>query len=202
MSATMATDSHVILIGPVNAGKSTIAALLADRLGLPWISLDAVCWWYYAELGFDNHRAQRIRRNEGYDAYRRYADPFYIHAVERVLADNEPSVIDFGAGHSVYADITQRVRAAGILAPYPNVVLLLPSPDPDRSIRLLAARMSNPLPEIVAMNELFVRDPSNQDLAKITAYTEGKTLEQTANEILQQIESSRGCADQPAGGRQ
>ena len=33
--------SHVFLIGFMGAGKSTVGALLADRLGLPFIDLDA-----------------------------------------------------------------------------------------------------------------------------------------------------------------
>jgi 2-phosphoglycerate kinase len=37
----------VVLIGPVSVGKSTVAGLLADRMGWPHVSMDAVCAGYY-----------------------------------------------------------------------------------------------------------------------------------------------------------
>jgi adenylate kinase family enzyme len=40
----------VLLIGPINTGKSTLARLLAERLGRPHVSLDSVRWEYYREL--------------------------------------------------------------------------------------------------------------------------------------------------------
>src|SRR5918994_620823 len=40
----------VVLIGPVGVGKSTIAGLLAARMGWPHVSMDAVCSGYYAEV--------------------------------------------------------------------------------------------------------------------------------------------------------
>lgn len=36
----------VVVIGPVSVGKSTIGGLLADRLGWPHVSMDAVCAAY------------------------------------------------------------------------------------------------------------------------------------------------------------
>lgn len=36
--------SDIILIGPIGAGKSTVGALLADRLGLPQCSMDDLRW--------------------------------------------------------------------------------------------------------------------------------------------------------------
>ena len=43
----------VVLIGPVGVGKSTIAGLLAARMGWPQVSMDAVCAGYYAEVSAD-----------------------------------------------------------------------------------------------------------------------------------------------------
>ena len=45
--------STIILIGPVNAGKSTIAALFSQRLGWRCCSLDDNCWQHYQEQGYD-----------------------------------------------------------------------------------------------------------------------------------------------------
>lgn len=184
----LADGEEVILIGPMGAGKSTQGRLLAEALGLPQCSMDAVCWDYYREIGFDEDAQWEIAEKEGLADVTGYLKPFEAHAVERLLADHHGCVIDFGAGHSVFEsdDLFARVRDA--LAPYPNVVLLLPTPDPDESIRILQIRrQAPPSPEFDALQSHFVKHPSNHDLAKIVVYTYGKMPEETRNEILAAI---------------
>jgi hypothetical protein len=183
----------IILIGPSCAGKSTLAVLLARALGLEHHPLDPVSRAYYAEAGYDPEQDRRIRAEHGRAAQFAYWNSFSAHAVERILADHPTgSVIDLGAGHSVYDDPQRFARVAQALQPHPNVILLLPSPDPDESIAVLQARFTalmqaqgvTPLPETLAMNAFFVRHPSNTRLAKITHYTQGQTPEQTCQEVV------------------
>jgi shikimate kinase len=47
----------VVLIGPEGAGKSTVGRLIAERLGVPWVEMDAVCRRYYEEDGYDAEMA-------------------------------------------------------------------------------------------------------------------------------------------------
>jgi hypothetical protein len=54
------------------------------------------------------------------------------------------------------------------------VVLLLPSPDVDHSVRILEERQ-RVLFDGMELNEHFVRHHSNHDLAKLTVYTDRKT---------------------------
>lgn len=131
----------VILIGPVNAGKSTIAPPLAARLGVGQVSLDEVCWGYFQEAGYDESVARQHFKRGGQDGALEYVSQFYPSAVERIVVEHPRSVIELGAGHSVYDDPDQLVRVKTSLAPYPNVVLLLPSPDTDESIAILNARL-------------------------------------------------------------
>lgn len=188
--------STIILIGPMSAGKSTIAQLLSDKLGLPRYELDEDRWTYYQEIGYDNARAaQIVRFEEGMVGLMRYWKPFEAHAVERVLTDQRDCVIDFGAGHTVYEDAALFERVSRALAPFPNVILLLPSPDLDESVRVLNHRFAALLreevgavdPALLSVNEHFVKHPSNHRLAKIVVYTDGKTPDQTCAEILQRI---------------
>ena len=50
-------NATVILIGPISAGKSTIARLLAEKLDLPHRALDDDRWNYYKEIGYDEAHA-------------------------------------------------------------------------------------------------------------------------------------------------
>lgn len=188
-------NNTVILIGPMSAGKSTVAALLAEKLNMPRYEIDEDRWTYYAEIGYDEAAAAQAARTEGSLGLLRYWKPFEAHAVERSLADHPGSVIDFGAGHSVYEDETLFARIQKALAPYPNVILLLPSPDLDESTRIVNERFSQLLmrevgrvdPVLLQVNEQFVKHPSNHQLAKIVVYTKDKTPEQTTDEIIPKL---------------
>jgi shikimate kinase len=175
----------VVVIGPVSVGKSTIAGLLADRLGWPHVSMDAVCAAYYAEISFDQAVSNRRQRTHGVKAAYQYWKLFEAYAVERILADHKDAVIDLGGGHSVQEDgsLFARVRAA--LAPVRNVVLLLPSPDPEESVRILTERKSPP--EGFDWHRHFVTHPSNGALAKLMIYTIGQTPEQTCDAVYQRL---------------
>jgi shikimate kinase len=132
--------AEIILIGPAGTGKSTLGYLVSHRLGIPQVSLDQARWAYYKEIGYDEEYARQLRETHGFPALVRYWERFGAHAVERVLADHHDCVIDFGAGHSVYEDEEEFRRVQQTLAPYPNVILILPSPDLDESIRILEER--------------------------------------------------------------
>lgn len=182
--------SNIILIGPVRTGKSTVSQLLAEKLGLPRVALDDLRWTYYKEIGYDEALAQHIRQTGGFVALVFYWKLFDAYAVERVLADHHDCVIGFGAGHSVYEseELFNRVRTA--LTPYPNVVLILPSPDAEESIRILDERTKDLVGAFgqgFNWNEYFVRHHSNYDLAKFIVYTQGKTAEETRDEILKLV---------------
>ena len=177
--------SDIILIGPIGVGKSTQGELLANGLGLPQRSMDDLRWVYYDEIGYDPALVQEKRKTAGMQSVIQYWKPFEAYAVERLLAEHQDCVIDFGAGHSVYEDqlLFERVRQA--LASYPNVVLLLPTSDRHESSRILSQRNRDLPSDTHAINEHYLRHPSNSMLAKHTVYTKGKTPEATCAEILQ-----------------
>jgi hypothetical protein len=170
--------TEIVMIGPWGAGKSTLARLLAEKLELPHAPLDPVAWDYYQEVGFEWERAHQIRAAEGALAFCRF---------------------DLGAGHTVPApwdDETMFDRVQQALAPFQNVVLVLPSPDPDRSTAVLRERSAEEwwLKEIrerhgFDLNEHFIRHPANERLARHTVYTEGRSPEETRDEILEWLRS-------------
>ena len=58
----------VILIGPMKVGKSTVARLLAARLGIPRRPLDKNRWTYYREIGFDEEHMRSLAESGSLDA--------------------------------------------------------------------------------------------------------------------------------------
>jgi shikimate kinase len=180
--------SDIILIGPIGAGKTTIGALLASRLGLNQYSMDDLRWDYYFEIGYDEQLAKHKRETDGLWGVYQYWKPFEAYAVERLLSSYNQCVIDFGGGHSVYEDAALFQQVQQALAPYPHVVLLLPSPNLDESVQILNERNQYVPDDQPNINEHFVRHASNYHLAKLIVYTKGKTPEETCSEILHSIE--------------
>jgi len=193
--------SIIILIGPMSTGKGTIAQLLAAELGIPRYEMDELRHKFYGEMGYDEKLASKIVGDEGMMSLIRYWKPFEAYAVERAIEEFENCVLDFGAGHSVYEEEEFFSRVEAALKPIENVILILPSPDLDRSVEIVNERFSELLvsevgkvdAELLRLNEHFVRHPSNSMLAKKTVYTEGQTAEETTAEMLKWIRNSSGA---------
>lgn len=179
------SSPEVFLIGPMGAGKSTLGKLVAEQLGRPQVSLDDIRWDYYKEIGYDKTVQREIKEREGFAGVYRYWKRFEAYAVERALQDHHGCVMDFGAGHSVQENAADFARIQAVLAPYPNVVLLLPSPDLDEAIAILRARTPFKVGDI-PFTRYLVTHPAFRMLATQVVYTEGKTVEAICEEILDQ----------------
>lgn len=174
---------NIVLIGSVGAGKSTQAELLAQKLGIVRRPLDDLRWDYYREIGYDDELAKTIQAAEGFQGLYRYWKPFEVHAVERLLAEAQNSVIDFGAGHSVQEDEALFARVQRALKDQ-RVVHLLPSPDLIESAYVLKRWKWNGQAGEINFHDHFVNHPSNHRLANHVIYTLGKSPEQTRDEII------------------
>jgi len=190
--------SIIILIGPMCVGKSTIAKLLSSMLSIPRFELDDVRQRFYTEIGYSESLASKIVGEGGMEALIKYWKPFEAYAVERAIDEFENCVVDFGAGHSVYEDQELFCRVEKALRPIKHVILILPSPDLDRSVEVVNQRFSELLirdvgkvdPELLQLNEYFVRHPSNKLLAKKIIYTEDQKAEETCQEIIDWVQET------------
>jgi shikimate kinase len=183
-----ATRREVVLIGPVGAGKSTQGELLSKALGLPHVDLDHIAVPYYEAAGFPIPELDRRLAENFLSAYR-WAWSALVFALERVVDDRRDCVISLGAGHTHYEDPDLLARARAALAPFANVVLLLPSPDLQRSFDVLKTRSieQRKMDWVFDGYDFFqhwVFDPCNAELATTTIYTDGKTPEETRDDIL------------------
>lgn len=192
----MAEWQSIILIGPMSAGKSTVAALLADALGMERVEVDEIRWDYFREIGYDDARVKAMMEGGGgYPEMLSYWKPFEVHALERTLEDHRNCILDFGAGYTVQEDRALFARVEKALAAYEQVLLLLPSADPDRSVEILNQRFSELLlrevgevrPEVLEINAHFVKHPTNRQLATAVFYTENKSPQQSCQEIVTHI---------------
>lgn len=160
---------------------------------MPLCTVDDVRQAYYAEVGYDEVHASKIAASDqGIQGVIRYSKPFEFLMVQRVLADHH-GIIDFGASNSVYDDPELMAQVEYVLAPFPNVVLLLPSANVEESAMILKNRLIRMLneagkeftDELFELNRYFIEHPSNYQLAKRIIYTKDKTPEAVCDEILQ-----------------
>ncbi|MEO7718619.1 MAG: shikimate kinase [Capsulimonas sp.] len=185
----MGNDNFVI-IGPAGVGKSTTAQLLAERTRRPHVSLDRERFRYYDEIGYDRAHADELRKND-FEALLRYYEPFNAHAVVRITKEHHGAIIDFGAIHSVYDDPQLAAQVRETLSPCPNVFLLLPYPETDRSIDFLIDRGSGDTPLAPDQEAMwrriirrFLERSDNASLATHTIYVSNKSSDDIVGEML------------------
>jgi shikimate kinase len=103
---TSTPPRHIVLLGLMGSGKTTVGRLLARRLGRPFVDSDAQL------AATDGRTARRIEAEEGPAALdREEAD-----ALLAALRSPTPSVIAAAAGVVEDARAVDALRAGGILA--------------------------------------------------------------------------------------
>ena len=183
----------IIFIGSVCAGKSTQGKLLAEAIGKKSVSVDNIANIYYQAAGFQWSQFEKNKQENGFlEAYRQLK-LFEADATLQILKDYPECVIDFGAGHSYYEDnvVFESIREA--MSKYSNTIFLLPSPDLNRSVSIIRQRSIQQrgwswICDDYDFIEHWVKGDCNHRLATMKIYTEGKTPEQTRDEIVQAIE--------------
>jgi len=174
----------IIFIGPIGAGKSTIAKMVAEELSIPSFSLDKD-EHLAASVGYDIVRYKRMWKENGLlDAYE-YRRSFYDRLVPLFLASHDHGVLDLGGGHPIAPDQAKQEVIRTAFAPYENIFLLMPTPDPNESIKILCKRnqLADDEPDL---NTLYFKNGNRVfwEIAKFPVYTEGKTPKQTHAEVM------------------
>jgi shikimate kinase len=163
------------LIGYRATGKTTLAKLLAERLGWQWIDADV-----------------EIERRAGKTIAAIFADdgePAFRDLEAQVIADlcrRDRLVIAAGGGASLRAENRRAMRAAGPvlwLTAKPETILSRMNADATTAARRPSLTGKSPLEEIVEV--LTLREPIYREAADKVLDTEGKTPEALVEEIAQ-----------------
>jgi shikimate kinase len=141
---------EIRLIGPGGAGKSTIGALLAERLEVPFADLDRI---FARRVGDISEHL----RGHGYEAYARENVETYCSIFH---AETHPGVVALSSGFMTYArDVhPEYSRILRELEHHPGTFVLLPSLDRDVCIAETVRRqIARPFGRSAAEEEAVIR---------------------------------------------
>jgi len=165
----------LILIGYRATGKTTLAKLLAARLGWDWIDADAE---------IERRACKSIARIFAEDG-----EPAFRDLEVQVIADlcrRDRLVLATGGGAPMRTESRRAMRAAGPvvwLTARPETILARMNSDATTAARRPNLTAKSPLDEIVEL--LAVREPIYRETADYTIPTEGKTPETLVAEIME-----------------
>lgn len=160
---------HIILVGFMGTGKSTVAACLADRLGWARVDLDTCI-----ETA-EGQSIPAIFAEKG-EAYFRQAE---TDALARELADGDSKIIATGGG----AVLAERNRTLML----DNGLVVALTADEQTIIRRVCNDPNRPLLQGNAeqtVPELLARRRTAYDFAHLRIDTSDKTVEQIAEQII------------------
>lgn len=169
----------IILMGPIGAGKSTLAKLLSAELGQPRCSYDEVKAGYRDKVGLNPKTAQSIHDAQGLYAMLTYMNRFKSQILGPIIDDHPGHIIDLGGGAQCFDEPEQVALARQAFDPISEIFLLLPTPDLATNIATLPG-----LKENYPINAYLIMHPTNTLFAKKTVYTLGKNPEETMHEII------------------
>ena len=166
----MRNHSHIVLVGPMGSGKSSIGRLLATRSQREFVDLDACI---ESEAGtsitsiFESEGELGFRSREG-------------HALKNVVLKAEPSVISTGGG-AVLDEANRRAMSAAGTVVYLQVepAMQLHRLQGDRSRPLLATH--DPAQRLADLQE--TREPLYRDVADVIFDTTHHSIEAAADEL-------------------
>lgn len=168
-------ENSILLIGPMGSGKTTMGNLLSEKLNMQQISLD--------------HREQLAQLYKKSGHFKNFKE-FEFFLTSTVLTHlQEPSVVDFGAGHSIYEDPFMFLEMKHLIEQFSHVILLMPSEEKEESLSILNEQKGiEEGSQRAKDNTHFVYSSCNEKLATLIQYTKGKNPSEITDELLMKLE--------------
>ncbi|MER5931450.1 shikimate kinase [Streptomyces sp. NPDC002054] len=162
----------VVLVGPPGSGKSTVGALLAERLGVPYRDTDADI------VAAQGREIADIFVDEGEPHFRQLER----QAVAAALADHT-GVLALGGG--AVLDANTREQLTGLPVAYLSM-------DVDEAVRRVGLNTARPLLAINPRRQwrelMEARRPLYTDVARVVVPTDDRTPEEVAQAVLDALE--------------
>jgi shikimate kinase len=132
----------IVLLGPMCAGKTTIAKRLSRAAGIAHLNIDQCKFKYFESIGYCDQDAEYCYKKDGIRGLYNYNKPFELNALRNFLCINSNCIFDLGAGFVEYEDSEMQKEAFDLLAAFSNVILLLPQSNIQKSCESLKARFA------------------------------------------------------------
>ncbi len=180
---------HIILIGFMGAGKSTIGRWLSRKLSRQLLDTDAMI---EARAGMTISEIFAVR---GEDAFRTAE----TEVLEGLAQRRQPVIISTGGGMPMREENRRALRSLG------RVVYLRTKPE--TVCERLAGDTTRPLlaggdRQQKAKELLARRGPVYEETAHLAVDTDGRTPEEIAEEIIRQLQTAPALRDAEGGGRE
>lgn len=190
----MDNKHSIILIGPLATGKSTVAEKLSELTGYRNYPVDRLKWYYRFQNGYDINQSRKILQLQGFGGLINYAHRYFgVEDLENLLSRFK-GIVDLGASDTHCTNPLRCEQLVQLLEEFPNVFLILPYENTQKSIELLRTRLiqrykGHPfkyaaLDSYLEQNEEFVTSMTNQLVAKHVIYSNDRAPYMIAQEIL------------------
>lgn len=175
-----AHPDHLVLVGPMGVGKTTVGRIVASRLGRRFRDSDL-------DLEVSGRNGRDLAREQGVPALHTWEAEHLLEA----LADPEPAVI------AAAASVVEDERAVEALRDGPFVVWLWAPPETliERMARGDHRRDLGADPELALAALASRRDPLYRQLADLTIDIDGLTPDQAAEAIVSRLPAEPTVGD-------
>ncbi|MET9960198.1 shikimate kinase [Streptomyces sp. NPDC006326] len=168
----MTAGPLVVLVGPMGSGKSTVGALLAERLGVPYRDTDADI------VAAQGRTISDIFVDEGEPYFRELER----QAVATAVAEHT-GVLALGGG--AVLDAGSRALLAGLPVAYLSM-------DVDEAVRRVGLGAARPLLTVNPRRQwrelMEARRPLYTEVARVVVATDDRTPEEVAQAVLDALE--------------
>ncbi|MET9674323.1 shikimate kinase [Streptomyces sp. NPDC006482] len=168
----MTAGPLVVLVGPMGSGKSTVGALLAERLGAPYRDTDADI------VAAEGREISDIFVEDGEERFR----ALERDAVREAVATHE-GILALGGGAVLDADT--RALLSGLPVAYLSM-------DVDEAVRRVGLNTARPLLAVNPRRQwrelMEARRPLYTEVARVVVATDDRTPEEVADAILSALD--------------
>ncbi|RST17493.1 shikimate kinase [Streptomyces sp. WAC05374] len=168
----MSTGPLIVLVGPMGSGKSTVGALLADRLGVPYRDTDADI------VAAEGREISDIFVEDGEEHFR----ALEREAVRTAVAEHQ-GVLALGGG--AVLDAGTRRLLAGLPVAYLSM-------DVEEAVRRVGLNTARPLLAVNPRRQwrelMEARRHLYTEVARVVVATDDKTPEEVAQAVLDALE--------------